>query len=49
MQYLSKSETDFNVRLNNHRKDSKNKDAVLACTHFQNSNYIFQRRGIHSY
>ena len=36
-------ETAFNLRLNNHRKDSKKKDANLTCTHFQNSNHIFQR------
>ena len=39
LQYVSKSETSFNIRLNNHRKDSKH----LACKHFQNSNHNFQR------
>ena len=43
IQYVGKSETTFNLRLNNHRKDSKKKDAILACTHFQKSNHIFQR------
>ena len=38
-----KSETSFNIRLNNHRKDSKNKNPILACKHFQNSNHNFQR------
>ena len=38
-QYVSKSETSFNIRLNNHRKDSKH----LACKYFQNSNHNFQR------
>ena len=36
-----KSESSFNIRLNNHRIDSKNKDAILGCKHFQNSNYNF--------
>ena len=39
LQYVSKSETSFNIGLNNHRKDSKH----LACAHFQNSNHNFQR------
>ena len=43
IQYVGKRETIFNLRLNNHRKDSKKKDAILACTHFQKSNRIFQR------
>ena len=38
-----KSGTSFNIRLNNHRKDSKNKKPILACNHFQNSNHNFQR------
>ena len=25
----------FNIRLNNHRKDIKNLNAILACRHFQ--------------
>ena len=33
----------FNLRLNNHRKDTKKRDAILVCLHFQNLNYIFQR------
>ena len=33
----------FSTRLNNHRKDSKKKDEILACTHFQNPNHIFLR------
>ena len=42
IQYVGKIETTFNLRLNNHRKDSNKKDAILACTHFQKSNHIFQ-------
>ena len=29
--------------INNHRKDSKNKNPILASKHFQNSNHSFQR------
>ena len=31
------------LRLNNHRKYSNIKDAILACTYFQSSNHIFKR------
>ena len=34
-QYLGKVETVFKVRLNNHKKDIKNPNAILACRHFQ--------------
>ena len=30
LQCVNKSETYFNIRLNNHRKDSKNKKQILA-------------------
>ena len=43
IQYIGKSETPFNIRLNNHRKDSKKKDSIVACTHFQKENHQFQR------
>ena len=48
LQYGDKSEAAFNLRLNNHRKDSKakkkkKKEAILACKHFQTSHHIFQR------
>ena len=33
----------FNIRLNNHRKDSQNKIPILACKYFQSSNQNFQR------
>ena len=42
-QYIGKSETPFNIRLNNHRKDSKKPNPILACKHFQSPNHIFQR------
>ena len=43
LQYNRKNETSFNTRLSNTIKDSKNKNAILACKHFQNSNHKFQR------
>ena len=33
-QYVGKAETTFNIRLNNHRKDTKDPHAILACRHF---------------
>ena len=43
VQYVGKSESPFNIRLNNHRKDSKKLNPILACKHFQENNHIFQR------
>ena len=40
---VSKRRTSFYIRLNNYRKDSKNKTGILACRHFQNSIHEFQR------
>ena len=31
IQYVGKSETSFNIRLNNHRKNVKNPSTILAC------------------
>ena len=42
-QYIGKSETSFNIRLNNHRKNMKKPDAILACKHFQEQNYVFNK------
>ena len=33
IQYVGKAEVAFNLRLNNHRKDSKEADPNLACNH----------------
>ena len=33
IQYVRKAETSFNLRLNNHRKDSKEVNSILACNH----------------
>ena len=35
IQYVGKAGTAFNLRLNNHRKDTKNPNSILACKHFQ--------------
>ena len=43
LQYIGKGETSFNIRLYNHRKDSKNKNPILPWKPFQNSNQNFQR------
>ena len=43
LQYVGKSETLFNVRLNNHRKDAKSQVSILACKHFNEQNHNFQQ------
>ena len=35
MQYVGKAKTAFNLRLNNHRKDTKKSNFILICKHFQ--------------
>ena len=40
-QYVGKAETAFNIRLNNHRKDTMNPNAILACRHFQKQGHNF--------
>ena len=40
-QYLGKADSTFNIRLNNHRKDIKNLNAILACRHFQQQGHNF--------
>ena len=42
-QYVRKSGTSFNIRLNNHCKEIKKPDAILACTHFQEKNHVFNK------
>ena len=44
IQYIGKSET-FNIRLNNHRKDVKNSNAILACKHFNRHDHDFNDHG----
>ena len=43
LQYVGKSETPFNVRLNNHRKDSRNpkEDTIPVCKHFNETRHNF--------
>ena len=38
---VGKAETAFNIRLNNHRKDTKNSNAILACRHFKQQGHKF--------
>ena len=35
IQYVGKSETSFNIILNNHRKDVSNPKGIPACVHFR--------------
>ena len=42
LQYVGKCKTSFDIRLNNHRKDSNNTNPIVSCKYFQNSNYNFK-------
>ena len=42
-QYLGKAATTFNIRLNNHRKDGKNVDAIMPSKHFQQESHNFNK------
>ena len=42
-QYVGKPETSFNIRLNNHRKDVKKVDTIMACKHFQQESHSFNK------
>ena len=42
-QYVGKAETSFNLRLNNHRKDVKKDDAIMAYKHFQQQGDNFNK------
>ena len=41
LQYIGKSETKLNIRINNHRKDSTKTTTILACQHFNNQTHNF--------
>ena len=41
IQYVGKSETPFNIRLNNHRTDVKNPNAIPTCKHFNRHDHGF--------
>ena len=43
MQYVEKAETDFNLRLNNHRKDIYKANAISASSDFAMKDHIFNR------
>ena len=41
IQYVGKSETQFNITLNNHRKNVKNPNVIPACKHFNRYDHDF--------
>ena len=41
IQYIGKSETEFNIRLNNHRKNVNRQNAQQADQHFKLPNHNF--------
>ena len=43
MQHVGKAETAFKLRLNNHRQDTKKPNSILACKHFQEKGYNFNK------
>ena len=43
MQYVRKAETALNLRSNNHRKDIKKSNCILACKHFQEKRHNFNK------
>ena len=43
IQYVRKSETSFNITLNNHRKDIKKPNAIETCKHFNNNEHTFSK------
>ena len=43
IQYIGKSETEFNIRLNNHRQDVKRQSAPQADQHFKLPNHKFNQ------
>lgn len=43
IQYVGKTETDFNVKLNNHRKDVYRSDAIPVSRYFAMKDHVFNR------
>ena len=43
IQYVGKSKTPFNLRLNNHRKDVYNPKVIPACNHFKIHGHNFMK------
>ena len=46
IQFLGKTETEFNIRLNNHRKDLWKPDAILASCNFSDKDHNFSTYAI---
>ena len=43
VQYVGKAEAAFNLRLNNHRKDTEKLNSILAFKHFQKQRHNFNK------
>ena len=43
MQYVGKADTAFNLRLNNHKKDTKKSNSILACKHSMEKGHNFNK------
>ena len=43
IQYVGKAETACNLRLNNHRKDTKKSNSILVCKHSQEQEHNFNK------
>ena len=43
IQYIGKSETQINLRINNHRKDLSKSSSIPVCQHFNNTAHSFTR------
>ena len=46
LQYVGKSESTINIHLNDHRKDAKAEESVLACNNSLNQSTIFSNMHI---
>ena len=45
IQYVGKSETSFNIRLSNHRKDIKKLNAIEVSKHLNSIEHSFSKHG----
>ena len=45
IQYVGKSKTAFNIRINNHTKDMQKPNGIEACKHFNNNEQTFSKHG----
>ena len=43
IQYVEKAEAAFNLRLNNHKKDTEKPNSILACKHFEKKGHNFNK------